>query len=94
MEDMIQIKLAVEGMRAQIVKVFSVQEISQAIEKATDKVVADFDMEVYIKSTIIGVFNQAREKAIEELSQVYGAKWASDVERIVDEKISKALANI
>ena len=91
MEDMIQIKIAVEGMKAEIVKCFDVVQISNGIRKATEKAVDDFDMETYIKYTIEGVFNQAREQAIGELSTKYSEQWVDDLSRIIDAKISQAL---
>ena len=92
MEDMIQIKLAVEGMKAEIIKCFDVAQISKHIREATEKAVTDFDMAKFIKDTVDSVFFCAREKAIEGLSQEYGSKWAVDIERIVDDKIKESLS--
>ena len=91
MEDMIQIKIAVEGMRAEIIKAFNVEEISAAIEKSTRKAVDEFDMANYIKQTVEGVFYQAGEMAIGELTKKYGNRWADDMSRIIDKKIEQAL---
>ena len=91
MEDMIQIRLAVEGLKAEIVKCFDAEGISKAIRTATEKAVNDFDMETFIKDTTEGVFNQAREVAITELSEKYGSQWADDLTRIIDDKIEQAL---
>lgn len=89
MEDMIQIKLAVEGMKAEIIKCFDAEQISKAIRKATEKAVAGFDMKKYIEYTVEGVFNQAREVAIEQLSAKYGSRWAGNISTLVDEKIAE-----
>ena len=91
MEDMIQIKIAVEGMKAQIIKAFDAEHISAAIERATTKAVDNFDMDKFIEQTIEGVFYQAGEKAIGELSEKYGSRWADDMTRIIDAKIEQAL---
>lgn len=91
MEDMIQIKIAVEGMKAQIIKAFDAKQISSAIRKATEKAVDEFDMELFIKHTIEEVFSQSREIAIGELSEKYGSRWADDISRLIDEKIEEAL---
>jgi len=91
MEDMIQIKIAVEGMKAEIIKAFDAEHISAAIEKATTKAVDDFDMDKFIKQTVEGVFYQAGEMAIVELAKKYGSRWADDMSRIIDAKIDQAL---
>ncbi len=91
MEDMIQIKIAVEGMKAEIIKAFDVEHISAAIEKATREAVDEFDMDNFIKRTVEDVFSQAGEMAIEELARKYGSKWADDLSRIMDAKIEQAL---
>ena len=90
-EDMIQIKLAVEGMKVQIVKAFDAQEISKAVRKATEKAVDAFDMDSYIKSTVEAIFNRARETAISQVSQKYGEQWASDLSVYIDSKIAEAI---
>ena len=91
MQDMIQIKIAVEGMKAEIVRAFDVVEISSAIKSATTKAVDDFDMKTFIEKTVESVLNQAREYAIVELSEKYGQRWASELAVKVDEKIEEAL---
>ncbi len=91
MNDMIQIKLAVEGMKAEIVKAFDVQEIAKSIRLATEKAVSEFDMKNYIDKTIESVLSCAGEVAINELSRKYGAVWANKISIIVDEKIAEAL---
>jgi len=45
----------------------------------------------FIKCTIEGVFYQAREVAIKELSEKYGGRWADDLGSIIDSKIEEAL---
>ncbi len=91
MEDMIQIKIAVEGMKAEIIKAFDVEHISAAIETATRKAVDEFDMGNFIRRTVEGVFYRAGEMALEELAEKYGSKWADDLSRIMDAKIEQAL---
>jgi len=91
MDDMIQIKIAVEGMKAEIVKAFDVVSISSAIKQATEKAVEKFDMASYIERAVEAVFDHARDKAIEELAEKYGHRWTSDLGIIIDEKIEQAL---
>ena len=91
MNDMIKIKLAVEGMRAEIVKAFDVRAISDGIRVATEKAVAEFDMESYIQSAVESVFTGAREAAVDELRAAYGHRWADEIKSLVDEKIGAAL---
>ncbi len=91
MEDMIKIKLAVEGMQAEIIKAFDVKAISSAIRSATEKVVAEFDIENYIASTVATVFARARDAAIDELQETYGDRWADEIRVLVDDKLRRAL---
>lgn len=91
MHDMIQIKLAVEGMKAEIVKAFDVSAISAGIRAATEKAVAEFDMDNYIRCAVEQVFEHAREAAVDELCAAYGHKWADAIRDNVDEKIRIAL---
>ena len=91
MEDMIKIKLAVEGMQAEIIKVFDASEIADGIRQATEKAVKEFDLENFVANTIERVLECAREKAIEDLSAKYGGKWSDMIEQLIDEKIEQAL---
>ena len=90
-EDMIQIKIAVEGMKAQIITAFDAEKISADIKKATEKAVDEFDMDNFIKRTTEDIFDQSREIAIIELSGKYGSRWADDLSKIIDDKIEQAL---
>jgi len=94
MEDLIQswrLKIAAEGMKAEIIKAFDVVSISSAIKQATEKAVEKFDMASYIERAVEAVFDHARDKAIEELAEKYGHRWTSDLGIIIDEKIKQAL---
>lgn len=91
MNDMMQIKLAVEGMKVEIVKAFDVQAISAGVRAATEKAVSDFDMETYIKSAVETVFACARDAALDELRASYGHRWADELRSVIDEKIKAIL---
>ena len=91
MEDMIKIRLAVEGMKAEIVKAFDVNAVSTGIRVAAEKAVSEFDMETYIKDTVATVFAHARDSAIDELRAAYGHRWADEISSLVDEKLRTAL---
>ena len=90
-DDMMKIKIAVEGMKAEIVEAFSAEEVSACIKTAADKAVADFDMETYIKDTLRYVLGDAQDKAIEILCERYGPRWAEEISTIIDNKIGEAL---
>ena len=94
MNDMIKIKLVVEQMRAEIVKVFDANEIATSIAEASKQAVDEFDMDEYITSTIDMVFRRARDVAVNELSCKYGEQWAADVQRLIDTKIAKVLTQM
>ena len=91
MEKMIQIKIAVEGMKAEIIKAFDVRQISEGIRAATEKAVEEFDVENYIRRAVEDVLYQAREKALDELGGEYGSRLAATVEKLLDEKLAKLL---
>ena len=91
MTDMIQIKLAVEGMKAQIIKAFDAEQISKGIREATEKAVDEFDMGKYIEDTVRFVFDRAQELAVEELAQKYGSRWVNDLSSLIDKKIDEVL---
>lgn len=90
--DMVQIKIAVEGMKAEIVKAFDVARISDAIKDATEKAVEEFDIENYIKATVERVFDLSRTQAIANLVDKYSFRWENQIEALVDSKIEQALA--
>ena len=91
MEDMIKIKLAIEGMKAEIVKVFDVAAISAGVEQATEKALSEFDFESYVNRVIESVLRRAAEKATEELYSEYGSRLAEQVEAILEKKLEQAL---
>ena len=94
MEDMIQIRLVVERMKAEIVKAFDVVEISSAIKKAADKAVKDFDMKTYIEETVEKVFDQAREIATQDVAKKYGEIWSDSLSYLINAKIDKEIEEI
>jgi len=91
LEDMVQIKIAVEGMKAQIIKCFDAEQIANSIKAATKKAVEAFDMNTYLQRTIEDVFEQARENAISDLAQEYSSRWTEDISKLIDKKIDQAL---
>ncbi len=88
-EDMLQIKIAVEGMKAQIVQAFNSDDISRAVKMAADKALLEFNMDKFITDTIEQVLYSAKEEALKELSQQYGSKWADKIAEKIDEKIEE-----
>ena len=89
--DLIQIKLAVEGMKAQIIKAFDVETIIKGIQAATSKAVDEFDIQTYIQKVVEDVFYCAGAEAKEELCQKYSCQWAEAIEVLINRKIEQAL---
>ncbi len=94
MEDMIQVKLIVEGIKAEIVKAFDVVAISSAVRRATEKAVDEFDMKTFIQETVETVFHRAREAAIQDVAEKYSSTWSNSLSFLIDNKIEKALQEI
>ena len=90
-EDMVQVKLAVEGMKAQIIKCFDAKQIAAGIRAATDKAVAEFDMQSYIDKVVGQVFYSAADYVREQLREEYGHRLFSRISDMVDAKLDEIL---
>ena len=89
MNDMVQIKLGVEGMKHEIIKCFDIQSISAGIRAATEKAVSEFDMESYIAGVVADVMCRARDSAIDELQASYGHRLCDEVTVLVDNRLKE-----